>query len=214
MIYNPTTSELNEKEKEVIEKIQNGIYTLIIFGPPEWAITERILSNVGNETIQEYCQIAVPNNVWLTDGGWHFSYFMFQNHEDCQGMLEKMYFYFSQNYQEICTKDKGTANMITTVLRQNGLAFDKTCAEGGDSLEFFKQGYATKKVELMIMIALFFLPLLWSGRKMQQNKEMNEKEKRPYYVLIIIGIILLIGVWFGMDAAVPYKSGIVQVITT
>ncbi|MBI5003350.1 hypothetical protein HZC31_08255 [Candidatus Woesearchaeota archaeon] len=213
MIYNPTSSELNEKEKEVIEKIEGGTYSLIIFGPPEWAITERILSNVNNGTIQKYCQIVVPNNVWLTDDGWHFSYFMFQNYQDCQEMLEKMYIYFSQNYQEICTKDKETANMITTVLRQNGLAFDKMCVEGGDSLEFFKKGYATKKVELMAMVVLLFLPLLWYGRKIKEDKEMSEEEKRHYYILIIIGVIAFIGFWLGMDATLPYKSGIVQAIT-
>ncbi len=103
--------------------------------------------------------------------------------------------------------------MITTVLRQNGLAFDRVCAEGGDSLEFFKQGNATKKVELMVMIIVFFLPLLWYARKIQQDKEMNEKQKRMYYILIGVGIILLLGVWFGMDATLPYKSGIVQAIT-
>lgn len=213
LIHNPTTSELNEKEKEVIEKIKNGTYSLIIFGPPEWAITERILSNLDNETLSGYCQIAVPNNVWLTDAGWHFSAFMFKNPQDCQEMLEKMYLYFSQNYQEICTKDKETANMITTVLRRNGLAFDRVCADGGDSLEFFKQGNATKKVELMVMVVIFFFPLLWNARRIQQDKEMDEKDKKMYYMLLIIGVIMFIGIWLGINGVPPYHNGIVQAIT-
>ena len=71
----------------------------------------------------------------------------------------------------------------------------------------------SKKVELMVMIVLFFLPLLWHRRKIQQNKEMSEKEKKLYYILLIIGVGILIGIWFGLDATLPYKSGIVQAIT-
>ncbi|MFA6888326.1 MAG: hypothetical protein WC254_02410 [Candidatus Woesearchaeota archaeon] len=210
LIYNPTTTELNEKEQEIITKIKNGTYSLIIFGPPEWAISERILSNVDNETKQSFCQILVPNNMWLTEEGWHFSYFFFANKQDCQTMLEKMYYYYNQNYQEICTKDKSTANMITSVLRQNGLPFDKTCTQGGESLTFLKKGYQTKQVEIIIMILLFALPLIILLPKHNQIPKENQKK---YYILLTIIILIIIYLWFTIDLF-PYQTGIVQTITT
>ncbi len=210
MIYNPTTSELNEKEQEVIVKIKNGTYSLIIFGPPEWAITERIISNVDNETLQSFCQILVPNNVWLTEEGWHFSYFFFANEQDCQTMLEQMYHYYNQNYQDICTKDKSTANMITSVLRQNGLPFDKMCVQGGASLEVLKKGYQTKKIEMIVMLLLFVLPLILL---VSRYKEMDEKKQKIYYILLAIIIIIIIYLYFTISP-LPYQSGIVQAITT
>ena len=210
LIYNPTTSELNEKEQEVITKIKNGTYSLIIFGPPEWAITERMISNLDNETLQSYCQVLVPNNVWLTEEGWHFSYFFFANKQDCQTMLEKMYSYYNQNYQDICTKDKSTANMITSVLRQDGLPFDKTCVQGGTSLEFLKKGYQTKKIEMIIMLLLFALPLIFL---LPKHKEMDEKKQKVYYILMTIIILIIIYLYLTIPA-LPYQNGIVQAITT
>jgi hypothetical protein len=209
MIYNPTTDELNEKEQEVIAHIHNGTYSLIIFGPPEWAISERLLANVGNETLSLFCQITVPNNMWLTEEGWHFSYFFFRNPQDCQTMLEKMYVYYNQQYQNICTKDQFTANMITSVLRQNGLAFDKTCVQGGKSLEFLKKGYQTKKIEMIIMLLLFALPFILY---LPKHTGLDEKQRKVFFVILAVLFVSILYLWFTIEPF-PYHSGIVQAIT-
>src|SRR3989338_4005093 len=206
LLYQPTTEELNEKEQEIVAKIENGTYSLIIFGPPEWAITQKILMNVNNETMKEYCQVLVPNNVWLTEGGWHFSYFFFKEHEDCQEILEKMSVYFMQQYQNICTKDAATANMITETLVQNGVAFNMRCADGGASLEYLKTGEGIKRVEIICMLFLFVLPLLYGSWKATP-----EQKKKYLIILGMIGIVLVVTIIF-MGSDIPYKDGIVQAI--
>ncbi|MEK6867803.1 MAG: hypothetical protein AABX98_03180, partial [Nanoarchaeota archaeon] len=204
LIYEPTTNVLNEKEQEIVAKIENGTYSLIIFGPPEWAITQKILTNVNNETLKEYCQVLVPNNVWLTEGGWHFSYFFFKEHKDCQELLQKMSMYFMQQYQNICTKDKATANMITETMMQNGISLNMACSDGGASLEYLKTGEGIKRIEIMAMIILFGIPLLYGFSQ-------AEPEQRKQYLIILGSIaVLLVIVFTFMGSEIPFKDGIVQ----
>jgi hypothetical protein len=191
LIYETATEKLNEKEQEMITRIENGAYSLIIFGPPEWAITQKILANLNNETMKEYCQVLVPNNVWLTEGGWHYSYFFFREHEDCQELLQKMAVYFMQQYHEICTKDGATANMIRDILIQNGVAFDMMCSDGGASLEYLKTGEGIKRVEIICMIVLFALPLCYGFWKAKPE------QKRTYLLMLgALGIMLLVIILF------------------
>ncbi len=213
LIYNPESTDLNEKEKEIVEKINAEYYSLIIYGPPEWAITQRLMSNLNNESLAGYCRVLVPNNVWLTKDGWHFSYFIFKEQADCDEMLQKMYFYFDQQFMDICTKDKETANMIATVMLQNNLPWTKQCNDGGDSLEFFKRGIGIKKVEFMVMILLFMLPFIYYGWEMQKSTEWTEKERKIIYGVLCILFLLLLLIVFFIDTTLPYKTGIVTAIT-
>lgn len=212
LIYNPESTELNDKEREVIEKLNAGYYSLIVYGPPEWAITQRLMSNLNNESLAGYCQVLVPNNVWLTTDGWHFSYFIFKEQAHCDAMLQQMYTYFDQQFMDICTKDKDTANMIATAMLQNGVPWAKQCSEGGSSLEFFKRSIGIKKVEFMVMIFLFMLPFIYYGWKMQKSSEWTEKEKKIMYAVLCTLLMLLVIVFF-IDATLPYKTGIVTAIT-
>ncbi len=207
LIYEPTSGDINEKEQEVIAKIENGTYSLIIFGPPEWAISEKILANVNNETLHEYCQILVPNNVWLTEGGWHFSYFFFKNQEHCGEMLKEMTTYFSTHFQEICTKDKTTANMITQVMLQNRINFNMMCSDGGSALEALKKSEAIKKVEILLMLVLFALPMIYGV-----CKEENKEKRKKMYIVVVVLLIIFILVFFLMDVEMPFRTGIVQAI--
>ncbi len=206
LIYAPTSGDLNEKEQEVIAQIENGTYGLIIFGPPEWAISERILSQVNNETLNEYCQVLVPNNVWLTEGGWHFSYFFFKDSGHCNEMREKMVEYFSAHFQEMCTKDKTTANAIGQVMRDNGISFNRICTDGGSALEALKTGRAIKKIEILAMLTLFALPLFYGV-----YKEENGRRKKLYIMLCVM-IIIFVLVLLVMDVEIPFKTGIVQIV--
>ncbi len=206
LVYEPTTEKLNEKEEEIVAQIESGTYSLIIFGPPEWAITQKILTNLKNETMKEYCQVLVPNNVWLTEGGWHYSYFFFREHEHCQEVLQKMATYFMQQYHDICTKDTATANMITDTLVQNGVALNMRCSDGGASLEYLKTGEGIKRVEIMCMIILFALPLFYGFWKARPE------QKRIYLLMLgALGVMLLVIVLF-MGSEIPFKDGIVQAI--
>lgn len=211
LIYNPVSNELNEKEKEVVEKIENKTYSLIIYGPPEWAISQKIISNLNNESLQGYCQIAVPNNVWLTEEGWHFSYFFFRDHEHCQEMVQKMNTYFGQNYESICAKDQVTANMITTVMRQNGVPFNKVCAQGGSALSFFKEGLATKKQEILMMIVLFSLPFFLQWKNMRKEG-ITERQKKIYYSILGGLLLIFMLLWMMIETALPYSTAIIQTI--
>ncbi len=206
LIYKPIGGQLNEKEQEIVDKIENRTYSLIIYGPPEWAITEKILSNVKNETLGVYCRVLIPNNVWLTEGGWHFSYFFFRNHEDCQEVLQKMALYFSEHYQDICTKDAATANSITQVLLQNGIPFKIMCVDGGSALEYLKTGKSIKRIEMLVMLLLFALPLLYGAYKGDQS----ERKKCLFFFGILALICIIIMIFMGSD--IPYKEGIVQAI--
>ncbi len=207
LIYEPTSENLNEREQDVIKKIENGTYSLIILGPPEWAISEKILANVKNETLSEYCQVLVPNNVWLTEGGWHFSYFFFKDQNHCGEMLEKMTIYFSTHFQEICTKDKTTANMITQVMLQNEMNFNMACSDGGSALEALKTGKAIKKVEILLMLILFALPSIYGA-----YKEEDKERRRKLCIILFILLIIFILVISLMNAEISFKSGIVQAI--
>ena len=212
IVYDPVSNNLNDKEKEIIKDIEAGKYSLIIFGPPEWAISERIIANVNNETLAEFCQVAVPNNVWLTEEGWHFSYFMFKEESNCIEMLEKMYVYYYDNYGAICGKDKFTANSITSTLRLNGIPFNKECASGGNSLEYLKKDIATKKVEILILLALLMLPFILFLTRNYNNTEISKKQKKLcLFILTLLFIIFIMCLLF-INGNIPYSDAIVQTI--
>lgn len=212
MIYEPTTEELNEKEIEVVEKIENGTYSLIIYGPPEWAITKRIFANMNNTQPIPYCVVLVPSNVWLTKEGWHYSSFYFKEERHCMEILQNMYFYFYEHFEEICTKDAETANMIGAVMKLNHVVFDKTCTSGGNALEFLKHNKSTKKTELLIMIFLISLPFFWILIKEKKYSEEALMKNQRALCFVILGFyfIMFIMILLFFDATIPYSTGIVE----
>ncbi len=210
MIYEPESHNLTATEQEVISTITAGTYSLIIYGPPEWAISEKIFSNFPNGTVSGYCSVLVPTNVWLTHDGWHYSYFFFKNQEDCTSLLQSMYSYYTLNYEDICKQDAFTANMITAVLRQNNLPFAKTCSAGGDSLDYYKRGIATKQVEFLFMLLLFSLPFLFGIRT---SSSFSSSQKKFFFGVLAVLLLLLLLVFFFLDTTAPYVAPFVQQIT-
>jgi predicted nucleic acid-binding Zn ribbon protein len=99
--------------------------------------------------------------------------------------------------------------MITSVLRQNGLAFDKTCVQGGKSLEFLKKGYQTKKIEMIIMLLLFALPFILY---LPKHTGLDEKQRKVFFVILAVLFVSILYLWFTIEPF-PYHSGIVQAIT-
>jgi hypothetical protein len=205
LIEDPTSEDqLNEKEKEVIQNIEEGTYSLIIMGPPEWAISTKIIQNVNQEILNQYCQILIPNNVWVTDGGWHFSYFFFKETTNCEKIMQDMYTYYAQNFEEICRKDKDAANSITATMREAGIPFNMVCQDGGDSLEFFTERKTMKIWQITIMLALFAF-VLSLGIIRTQGKE----RKTLFIGIIICLIIIALGYFFGMASPPFAEQGIV-----
>lgn len=126
---------LSEKEKEIVEKIKRREYSFIQIGPPEWIATDRAweLANITG-----YCRVIVPSNVWLTKEGWHQAEFILKKKEDCKTVFEGMYKYYQENFDNICKKDKTSADIIKQAIEANKIAFPKACKKGGNRMEYFK----------------------------------------------------------------------------
>lgn len=208
-------SGLNAKEQEFIQKIDNGTYSLLIYGPPEWTITQKLFAHANQSVLSSYCSVAIPSNVWLTEEGWHLTYFFFQNPEDCSAVLQQMFSYYMQHYQEICTADQFTANMITIVLHDNDhLNFPYTCTQGGGGLSFAKKGTAVKRQELVLMLLLMLVPFayeLFFFRSLQ-SPSISFSCKIIFYISILLLLLALFFVLFFMSGVPVYSPGIVQTI--
>ncbi len=212
LIEDPKSEDqLNEKEREIIAKIENETYSLIIVGPPEWAISTKIMQNVDLKTLEQYCKIIIPNNVWMTDEGWHFSYFYFKKIEDCQIIAESMYQYYYDNFKEICRKDKDSANSIGTTLRNEGIPLPLVCEHGGNSLEFFKEKRTIKGWQLIVMLLLIICSFIYGTAK--EWKNLSQKEKKILYCIIIFCIIIMIAAYIIFIKPIPFATeGIVSVL--
>jgi hypothetical protein len=207
LIEDPDAKEdLNEKEREIIERVDNGEFSLIIIGPPEWAITDKIILNSNLQEQEGACQIYIPNNVWLTYDGWHYSKFIFSKTKYCTELIENMATYFAENFSDICSKDKETANSIGDTLRMNPIDFPLWCMEGGSALEYYKNNKGIKRIELVVVLTLIALPFIL------QFVRGGRREKNICKIVLFIIILCVIGVLITMQVPLPYTEAVIGVL--
>lgn len=151
-------------EQELVQKINNKEFSLLIFGPPNWFATQRILNNVDLQSLG-FCGVIIPNNMWMTREGWHFSYFYFKEEEDCLDIAKKMAAYYDQSFDTLCKQDEVSANEIAQTLSLDGITLGKTCTSGNAMLEELRADKSRKRWQLMMMFAVMASIVLWNLKK-------------------------------------------------
>lgn len=212
LIYNPNEEGVNKYEDEIIKKIENNEYSLIIEGPPEWLITNRMFSKLQKGTLDTYCIVFVPNNFILGAGVRDYSLFIFQESEDCSVMLGELYNYYALHYKEICAKDKFIATAISAVMRKNELQFPYTCIDGGDSLEFYQSNTGIKRTDLLILLGLIISIFLFGFPTVLKNKDLNKVNKWVYWSLLLFFIVCFLVALFILPTTVSSEEAVVTLL--
>ncbi len=165
LLYDPNAEQtLTTAEQELVQKINNKEFSLLIFGPPDWFAMQRILSNVDLQSLG-FCGVIIPDNMWLTREGWHFSYFYFKEQEDCLLVAENMAMYYNQMFDAICEQDEASANEIVHILALNGMTLEKTCNSGNAILEEFRADTSRKRWQFVIMAIVMACAAIWNIKR-------------------------------------------------
>lgn len=193
LIYDLKAEEgLTKKEKELVTEIQNGTYSLIIFGPPNWFVTNRIWAALNESgVLKEYCAVNVPSNVWGNREGLQIALFFFKNPEDCNMLIKNLSTYYTQNYgfEEICKIDTYYSNIVRDAMKKNRAPIEKKCVYGGEGiLPYLKENTIIKQWQLWCMLLLmlacflYFLPAMLRNDLIESVEKHHEK-KRQHIIL-------------------------------
>ena len=127
--FSTSSEELSSKEKVLGERIMNGTYSLIMFGSAGWAEVTRVLSYYPQHR-KYYCVVNVPDMGFLGAGRF-YTVLLFRNPADCQRMMNDVYAYYKQNFNEICRRSRIAAKYASEVMSMNKMDLGMTCDNGG-----------------------------------------------------------------------------------
>ncbi|VVB54598.1 Uncharacterised protein [uncultured archaeon] len=182
--------ELTPAEKIIKEKIINGTYSLIIFGPPYWTITTRILNSIRIDghltqdansslivmtpTNQEYYLTLTPNSYYLGQNNtMAYSVVIFRDKKQFTQFIDNGVFYYQQNLKKICAESQAVAGSISSIYSQ---ILDRQtpfiCQNGGNIEERLKPQKTTTSVDLLIIASVTFLIYATPPRS-HKNKKIN-----------------------------------------
>lgn len=196
-------SESEEKQREfkiktVSERLKLENYSMILVGPHmQDALIYKAFMSLDDQTKSRYCNIIVPNAEHYKRNSRHTAMVVMDNAENCKTSLQKMVYYYSGVFDDICVKSRFAANnIINGVLQMNGVALQKQCNKGGNFIEDYNEYifFPMHWIFLLTMVAVILLaqaPLL-----SKQNLLKGSRHKIVYYGIIFILVILSIAIYF------------------
>ncbi len=120
---------LTTREKEIREKILNGGYSTIFYGPPRMTTIPRILRTIPRSVLNQFCEVRIPNYLYH-GGGRFFSTMIFSNRSYCPIMSRQMTNHYLNNFDKICEMSQDASRIVWEVLRLNGFILQKKCGSG------------------------------------------------------------------------------------
>lgn len=195
--------ESEEKRREfqinsVKERLKDENYSMLIIGPNmQEALIYKAFMSLDDQTKSRYCKIIVPNAEHYKRNSRHTAMVVMDNVENCKLSFQKIVYYYSEIFDDVCQKSRFAANnIINGVLQMNGVALQKQCNQGGNFIEDYNEYvfFPMHWVFLLVMVAVILIaqvPLL-----SKQNLLKDGKHKMIYYGIISILIILSIAIYF------------------
>ncbi|MFH0859776.1 MAG: hypothetical protein V1921_01095 [Candidatus Altiarchaeota archaeon] len=202
-LWRPDTENLTPRERRIIREIDDKKYDLIVYGPQNWYRMIHLLNNVEKSAIRDYCSVHLPNLDYFTYGGRHHTTLKFRNQSDCDYMLKLVGAYYSQNFEEICRRDKNVANdVINTVLGMNGITPSAKCLSGGNlvhSYNFYLNRFPPQDILVLVSITLLIVLLYYP--RLRRSGVFDERVKHFVYfeAVAVLLTIFLIGVYYGQS---------------
>ena len=196
-------SESEEKQREfkiktVSERLKQENYSMILVGPHmQDALIYKSFMSLDDQTASRYCKIIVPNAEHYKRNSRHTAMVVMDNAENCRLSFQKMVYYYSEVFDDICGKSIFAANnIINGVLQMNGIALQKQCTKGGNFIEDYNEYvfFPMHWIFLLMMIAVILIaqaPLL-----SKQNLLKDRRHKVIYYGIISVLVILSIAIYF------------------
>ena len=137
------------------DEIRSGRYSMIMYGPPAWAILYNTVSKNKEMVDMNFCTVYVPN--FMYDGKYrsHTSIY-FANKNDCENFKVHIENYYSGNFTRFCGYGKRVGDTIKRVFRWNQMTVPYSCIYEYDWAFSEKQEYMTQWRDILIMAVMLF----------------------------------------------------------
>ncbi len=141
------------------QKLQNGAYSLILIGPPQWNLITFLAQN--SPVISTYCVVRLPDLQFRSTDGVHELTLAFKDRSRCAKMIPSIKSYFEQSYARICRKSPSIANgIVRASFLPQGITLPE-CTGTADSLTFFnRKTYHFRIFSLALAVLLTWLAWL------------------------------------------------------
>lgn len=144
-------TSVDEEEDEISSEILGGEYSMILIGPPKWALLNSLVRKNLGYIRENYCQVSVPNFMYRGEGRTHTT-ILFENPRHCVRMKKDMNDYYNSKFDTICGYGKKPAAVVSYAMAANGISFNRVC----ESKELLDSDFLPSKYGLSDAVILLF----------------------------------------------------------
>ncbi|GEM_PF-1431485 len=169
------------------EKIVQGDFDVMIYGPPSWeTLLNIIYTTYSTEDNLFYCVFTLPNLAYVAQDGVHETTVMFPDYDVCNAFSKDLSNYYQIHFQNICKIDETVANnIVRNVLGANYIYLDIECVNGGSFISYYSKHRNNftfgdlARFGLIVLIAFTYL-------------EYKRKNKRIWLLITLTLTLLLL----------------------
>lgn len=184
---------ISPKEQMIVNEILADNFSLVYYGPPDWATTTRIIKS-NQQKFSAYCSFIVPSNVWLTTEGRHDAVLYFRDKARCFELFNKTILAYANSFNTICEKDEFSANITSKVLQLNRIPFDLTCTSGKQGLSALNVSKPTFYFYYLIIFGGCFFTLLLFIREIPHIPSLNMRGLLISLILLFLGLFIFFSI--------------------
>lgn len=122
---------LSPQQQRVKEDVIAGRYDVLMYTPRSWVTTSAILAELPEETLRQYCEVAVPDFSYLGDGRTH-SIVIYANRSRCASVVEAMASHYGELLPELCEKSEEAAYVVRNIMARNKVYYRQECSSGAE----------------------------------------------------------------------------------
>lgn len=153
------------------KRLKEGVYSLIVHGPPFWWTLDNIIRNVRRD-LSKYYIVYVPNQMFRSHGGRQDTVLLFRDPEHSDYMKAAMIDYYNKSFNRICSLDRYTAEeVIPKVLSRNHILFDEKCVGGGDLTNDYSNKIKKLKETDLSFVLILFIVVSLLGKTITKGKK-------------------------------------------
>ncbi len=141
----------------ILSDIRRGRYSLIMYGPPAWAIIYSTVKMDPSFIEMNFCRAYTPNLMYGGKYRSHNTYY-FKNELDCGIFKQRLYNYYVLNFTRFCHYGENVGNAIIRASRWNQMQVPYSCNYDIDWLYSESERIKITRLDILITVALM-MPL-------------------------------------------------------
>lgn len=190
-------SDSEEKQREfkiasVKERLKAENYSMLVVGPNmQEALIYQGFMALDDAAKSGYCRIIVPNAEHHKRNSRHTAMVLMDNMQNCRESFQRMVYYYSAAFDDICKKSRFAANNIVNgILQMNGVALKNQCVKGGNFIEDYNEYVFFPFHIITLLTSIIIIMILGVPFLLKRGMLQVSRHKAAYYGTIAALAIL------------------------